>query len=240
MKLQQIKSTRNYAQFKLLNANRAVDDAHVDRLIKSMKENYLPIPIYVNEHLEIIDGQHRYEAIRQLGLELYYIISEGADISAVQKLNTNSKNWTSSDFLDSYIKLGKQEYINFKKYMDTFGFDITTCAVILMGNVGNKRLSEILKSGSIKLRDLEDAYKFGYELKRVKTYYQNYRRRSFVFAIIALLKSDEFIFEDFIHKLSMQGGALKDCTSTSTYIDLIEEIYNYRRSDKVNLRAFKK
>jgi hypothetical protein len=31
-------------------------------------------------------------------------------------------------------------------------------------------------------------------------------------------------------------GSLVDCANTSQYVSLIEEIYNYRRREKVNLR----
>jgi hypothetical protein len=37
-------------------------------------------------------------------------------------------------------------------------------------------------------------------------------------------------------KLKSQPTALQDCNDVSSYIALIEEIYNYRRREKVNLR----
>ena len=41
---------------------------------------------------------------------------------------------------------------------------------------------------------------------------------------------------EFLAKLKQQPTTLQDCTNTSQYKVLIEEIYNYRRREKVNLR----
>ena len=53
---------------------------------------------------------------------------------------------------------------------------------------------------------------------------------------LSLSKNKNFEFTEFIIKLNAQPTSLVDCTTTGHYITLIEEIYNYRRRDKVNLR----
>ena len=42
-----------------------------------MTEKLLMCPIIVNENYEIIDGQHRYSASKELGLPIRYIVGEG-------------------------------------------------------------------------------------------------------------------------------------------------------------------
>jgi hypothetical protein len=51
-----------------------------------------------------------------------------------------------------------------------------------------------------------------------------------------MLKNENFEFAEFITKLKQQPTTLQDCTSITQYKVLIEEIYNYRRREKVNLR----
>jgi hypothetical protein len=70
----------------------------------------------------------------------------------------------------------------------------------------------------------------------VKPYYNGYNRSTFVQALLGMFRIDEFDFTQFIKKLSIQGGKLIDCTSVTQYRLLIEEIYNYKSRDKVNLR----
>jgi hypothetical protein len=54
--------------------------------------------------------------------------------------------------------------------------------------------------------------------------------------MIQLMRKPQFEFTEFIAKLRLQPSALFDCQTTAQYVSLIEEIYNYRRRDKVNLR----
>lgn len=56
-------ATTQTKHFKLLAENRPVNEIHVQSLMESFsKDAYLFTLIYVNEKLEIIDGQHRFEA----------------------------------------------------------------------------------------------------------------------------------------------------------------------------------
>ena len=53
---------------------------------------------------------------------------------------------------------------------------------------------------------------------------------------MSLFKNPNFEFTEFLQKLKIQPTALQDCTNVTNYKVLIEEIYNYRRREKVNLR----
>lgn len=46
----------------------------------------------------------------------------------------------------------------------------------------------------------------------------------------------EVIYERWQDRIPTKVIALEDCTNTSQYLGLIEEIYNFRRRIKVNLR----
>lgn len=64
----EIKRTNNYDMFKRLEGNRFVDPKKVNKLKKSINEvGYISNPIIVNEKMEVIDGQHRLEALKELG-----------------------------------------------------------------------------------------------------------------------------------------------------------------------------
>ena len=61
----QVFETRDYDQFKKLNGNRNINESQVDGIVHSILEvGYQPVPILVNEFMEIIDGQHRLEAVK--------------------------------------------------------------------------------------------------------------------------------------------------------------------------------
>ena len=66
--------TKNYNDFKFVKGNRAINYTHVNNLVDSIKEKDLQMPIIVDEKMNIIDGQHRFEAYRLLKkrCSLYY------------------------------------------------------------------------------------------------------------------------------------------------------------------------
>ena len=70
----------------------------------------------------------------------------------------------------------------------------------------------------------------------IEPYYNAVRRRSFIYTMMSLFKNENFEFTEFLQKLKIQPTALQDCTNVTNYKVLIEEIYNYRRREKVNLR----
>ncbi|MBQ2600753.1 ParB N-terminal domain-containing protein [bacterium] len=65
--------TTDYDKFKTLDGNRTVEKSRVNKILKSINDNgYIHCPIIVNERMEIIDGQGRLEAVKQLGIPVEY------------------------------------------------------------------------------------------------------------------------------------------------------------------------
>ena len=78
-----IHTTKDYDKFKITKGNRTMDIAHKDKLKESMKiDDILSLrPILIRENGEVIDGQHRLTAAKELGLEIHYMIADGSDSS---------------------------------------------------------------------------------------------------------------------------------------------------------------
>ena len=73
-----VKVTDEYNIFTFAEGNRAINPAQVKNLIKSIENiGLIPTPIVVNEKMQILDGQHRVEACRQLKMPVYYIVVPG-------------------------------------------------------------------------------------------------------------------------------------------------------------------
>jgi len=99
-----IYKTFDYDKFTLIKGNRKIKTFQVNRLKASYEKGQIPVPLIVNKSFEIIDGQHRREAIRQLNLPLPYMIINDADIKEVQALNMRQKNWNMNDHLKCYVE----------------------------------------------------------------------------------------------------------------------------------------
>jgi hypothetical protein len=105
-----IEKTDEYSIFNTLTSNRVVNKKHVKVLKESLSETQIPVPIIVNEQMEVIDGQHRLQAIKELGLEVYYITIPGLGLPDVIRLNHDAKNWTLRDYIEAYVAEGKENY----------------------------------------------------------------------------------------------------------------------------------
>jgi len=231
-----VQQTKDYDLLKNIDGNRSINQLHVKRLSNSMMNKHLISPIIVNEKYQIIDGQHRFEASKNLDLPVYYIVIPGYELEEVQILNQNSKNWSVNDFLDGYCNLGKEDYIKFRDFVDQYDFSISIAHAIAINAVIGGNQWNVFKNGNFVFDDYLGAIERADKLTALKAYTDLYNDRHFVFAMIKLINNPDFEFITFLQKLSFQNGALVPCRDVKTYITLIEEIYNYKSRNKVNLR----
>tara|TARA_R110002153_G_scaffold5624_1_gene26165 strand:+ start:202 stop:915 length:714 start_codon:yes stop_codon:yes gene_type:complete len=230
-----IQKSKNYEIFKTLQGNRELNISHKEKLKKSFKQNYLISPIIINEKYEIIDGQHRFNAARDLGYPVYYILINGYSLEEVKMLNTNSKNWKREDYLNAYCDLGFEEYIKFKKfYNDIKEFTIGSAERIAAGHQSDN-MSDF-RNGKFKFADVLDAYDTAQKILMFKPYYKGFNRNTFVGAVMRLIKNENYNHSQMIHKLSLNPSVLVDCANTSQYVLLLEDVYNYKSRNKTNLR----
>lgn len=229
--------SKDYSRFKHLEGNRNVVKPHLKRLKTSMEKNYLFSPILVNDKHEIIDGQHRFEVCKELGLPVYYIMKKGYSLNEVQILNSNLRNWSNDDYMNGYIELGLEDYSLYKKFRDEFQFDHHACLWMLADNSGSREVWHDFKAGDFKIKNFKSAIQSAEKIKMVAQFYKGWSRRSFVSAMLKCFKNKEYNHSVFLSKLGYQSTKLVDCTDTTDYLTLIEEIYNFKsREKRVNLR----
>lgn len=253
MVVNHVLETSNYNLFKSLKGNRLVSLPHVAKLKKSMTSKYLVSPIIVNEKMQIIDGQHRFASAKQLKLPIRYIVVEGYGLEEVQTLNQNTANWKNIDFLNAYCDLGYEEYLKVRKFMSMYpDFSLGICERLLAGNDNRysiKRkefITETNKSGSIHVNSFRDgdfrindwdlAVKHAIMLMDIKPLYDGFNRVSFVSAMTPIFENEEYNHSQFIERLKSNPSMMIHCRNITEYRILIEEIYNFRSRNKVNLR----
>jgi hypothetical protein len=234
--------TTDYSRFKTLLGNRDMNELHLKRLTESFKENYLFSPILVNEKYQIIDGQHRFNTAKALNLPIYYLMAYGYGINEVQILNTNSSNWTSFDYLKMYCDKNVEPYLQMNTFMESFPeFGIKSTIKFLTNDDDddNKKFNSRAKdfqNGKLIIPNIKLSYKYAKEVLKFKPYFDGYSRNTFVGAIISLLKNPNYDNDEMISKLVKNPSALYPATSITQYKLIIEEVYNFRRKVKVNLR----
>jgi hypothetical protein len=244
--------TSNLSIFKQIDGNRVPNLQHVRRLTDSINVNGMKCnPILVNENMEVIDGQHRLMAAKESESFIYYIIVKGYTLSEVHTLNLNQKNWGKKDFMEGYANMGIESYIKLKKFVeknDDFSFNdcIPMCANVSSNNSNSAQkyrldrsktyTQQVFEEGTWVGKDFELAQDWANKIRMVKPYYTGYNKSVFVRTMIGLLQKETFDFNDFMHKIRLQPTAMVDCANSDQYRTLIEDIYNYRNRNKINLR----
>lgn len=245
--------TKEYHRFKTLTGNRPKNLQHVERLRISIEENGMLInPVMVNEKFEIIDGQHRFDGAVKTNEFIYVQFVFGYDIDKVHALNQNQSNWNSKDYMNGYAEMGLKDYIDLRNFYEKHEvFNITDCITMCSNvtSIAQYQISEKIRKdrptssptmtfneGTWKVKDLEKANYYAEQLKRVGEFFDGYNKTSFVGTMIGLMNRDDFDMEEFVRKLSMRPHILSASASRDQYRALIEDVYNHRRREKVNLR----
>ena len=236
----------NYKIFKFMEGNRQVIPIHVKRLKRSFQDNgFLLDPILVNDKHEIIDGQNRFTALSELGWPIYYIKVYNYGLEEVKVLNQNQQKWKPTEHLDSFVVQGHPNYVTFKKFMNDFPkFSFATCVKILSGIRSNKSetidgyraRSKDFESGDFEIPNIKKSYIVAKKIMDFESYFEKFHDTRFVITMLGLFEHPNYDHDEMLKKMRAQPHALEVCRNQDKYKELIEEIYNYKRREKVNLR----
>ena len=231
-----VQKTNDYTKFKTKQGNRDLNQLHLKRLKSSVEDIDLlhANPILVNERLEIIDGQHRFNVCVDLGKPIYYIVVKGLGLREIQILNANSKNWKMEDYIDGYCSMRLDEYCYLKKYLLTTNFGVSILLALFANGSSSGNAINDLKNGNLKLTYKDRGLIIIEWLNDWQLIYEGSNRRSFVYALIFLYNVQGYSHQKMMQKMKYQSTKLVDCTNTKTYLALLEEIYNFKeRGEKL-------
>jgi len=230
--------TNDLSMFKSITGNRVPNLQHIKRLSDSIRVyGMICNPILVNEKMEVIDGQHRLMAAKEAESFVYYIIVTGSGLNEVHTLNLNQKNWGKKDFMEGYAKMKIESYIKLKYFSEkNDDFTLANCIAFCTNTTDNSHVKQTFDNGQWIGKDFDLAQDWANKIRMIKPYYKGYSSASFVGTMITLLQKEIFDFNEFMHKIRLQPTSLVDCRNREQYKTLIEDIYNWRSRNKVNLR----
>lgn len=229
-----IYKTTNYDLFKSIKANRNISPTNYNKLIRSMGEKQLLIPILVNEKMEIIDGQHRYLAAKELGKPVYYHIEWGYREEEMKRANLVSSNWTKNDFLNMFINQNDPTYTKIKELMDHYGIVISDMIKIISAvREDNSRETALaFEEGTIIITDLDfmDIENFLESLSLFKEFKQ-YNRSKFISAFLELYFHAAYNHDQMVEKYNKRKNQLVPQLNRDGYLTLLaNKIYSFGTS----------
>ena len=238
-KISNVYTTKNYNSFSFLGNNRMVSKSHVGKIIESMKKSRLMSPILVNENRQIIDGQHRFLAQKELKLSVPFIVKKGYGEKETQILNTNTKNWSLVDWESYYCNKNIKDYHIFREFRKKYKFDFESTQHLLTKKESCGHNLNIFREGLLAVSSLKYAVDSAEKIISVGEYFKDYKDRYFLRAMMHCFNVSEYNHKRMLRKLSYQGNSLVKCVDKKSYLRLIEDIYNFKNRKETNpLRLF--
>lgn len=132
-----IYETNDYDMFKKLQGNR--DERSAQKIKKSIRKiGYIVSPICVNEKMEVIDGQNRLMALKDLGLPVHYYVVEGVGLEEAIQMNIGRQNWKPIDYARGYALQGNVNYQRLLQlYEKSNHLSLGIISAILRGEISN-------------------------------------------------------------------------------------------------------
>lgn len=211
--------TKDYDMFKFIKGNRRTSKKNHSKLVKSMNEEQLMIPICVNEKFEIIDGQRRFKACKDLELPVYYYVMDNYDIEQVKRANIISSNWKKEDHLYMFLETGNEIYIEFGSILSDYEITISSLLKIF-ASIQNKNEIEIgydFENGKLSLDGKLSAIEFLIALEDF-SFFKYYKTTQFINAFIKIYFKEDYDHEKMKNKLATNKHKLVKKNSTNEYL----------------------
>lgn len=238
MKLQ---FTNNLSQFKTMYGNREVQEDHVKKLLASFSENphlWSLSPILVNTRSEVIDGQHRLEVAKRLGVGVYFIQVSVGGLQDVQIINSRSKRWSELDYAKSYADMGDENYKTYYEMRKKYGLSHSIIVQLLSRSGRGTMKNRNFKDGGFVVSDKNFAISFCENIMQLSEIYKGAKTRSFCNAFLSCLENEDFSREKFMKKLLRYPNRIEHVASEPEHLRQIETIYNFHTSEKNKIRLF--
>ena len=223
-------TTTDYNKFKKLLGNREVTPRRISKIMKSIESvGYITSPIIVNEKMEIIDGQGRFEALKQLEMPIDYIIVKGVGIEACLNMNIYQEKWRVMDYINSYLERGNENYRRIKLLLDTFPLFSLNVVTTALNNLGKYNVHDI-KNGTLIVTE-EDYQRALDNLNYIAPLIPYAKRTNgklepFFQAVIFARGMSGVDEERLIEHLKENMGIMMNWSDLATAIQSIEEVYN--------------
>lgn len=242
-----IYKTKDYNIFKKHHGNRNISEKMLKMLKDSiLHKNLLEFrPILVNSSMEVMDGQHRLNAARDLDLEIYYRIYDEYQSKDIILLNNNQKSWSYDDYCNYYENEANINYLRLRRFCESNGLSISAGYIFLNG-VNGQNKNKDFKEGKFIFPE-EDSFlqkqsileKTSQILEFIKNLYVTKQdfldTATFRKALMQFFSNPQVCLDTFKSKVSMKTNLLRKVGDAFGYVQLFYDIYNWRNHNPLEL-----
>lgn len=242
-----IQKTKDYYIFRYINFNRPINKRHVQQLKQMiLKENLLHLhPVIVNDRMEMVDGQHRLCAAKELGVDIYYI-QDSVSYEHILNSNLYQKKLTLQDVVKFYAVKDKiPSYEKLYEYIEDLGISSKAALGLLFGSI-SVSIIDFIKSGKFqmpnekkKIEILVSHFKKFVEFvheKRIKPF-SMFSSSTFTIAYRNLILLSEFMEGIWWNKLEQRWFDLKPQINSNEWTRQLISIYNWKNQNPIHING---
>ena len=243
-----IHTTTEYELFNFNEFNREVDQSHVRRLVKDMKDAGLRIPIIVDQNMEVIDGQHRLTACRELGIAVQYIIQDSTTIEDIVRMNNLSKGWSIKDKCLTYAKMGNANYQRLLEFYQVCqhhnkSYSMVTASRFVQGSAAtyNNRDGGKMNLGAGTWEFKGTVEEAMARLEAIEKFrdYTWYTNGNFITAFLRCLREvEKFDPNRLLKQAKKHPGQFVFAGTTDEFLRVFENTYNHHKVGRNRVRLF--
>ena len=232
-----VQQTTDYEQFNFLGANRDIHKPHVEALKKSIETlgNITEkVPIIVNENFAIIDGQHRFEALKELGLPVFFIVAPGMGVHQARSMNTLNKSWRPEDYAKSYAAEGNQNYTAYNDLRETYPSFSHSSLLVAVFEGRTRGVYKDFREGRFVLHDIGKTLDTLDKLTQLYEISSLFAQKSMTVAAMKMFATEGYNHEHMLAKLQASVTKLRMFQNSDDNLRVLEDIYNsYARSNRL-------
>lgn len=217
--------------FKIITGNRSVEPIRVKKIKASINAvGMIDAPIVCNENMEVIDGQGRLQACKDLGKPISYIVIKGLSIEHCRAMNLNQTNWQLTDYIRSYADEGNVNYVRLCEFLKDSNFKIGIALdIVYKSSAGNH--DKELKTGNFVFSEVNKA-----EAVTLATWLHQFdgiktnRQRDFYRSLSFCYRLQEVNKGTLVRKVLSDPKAFESIATEYECLGIIEDVYNKRTS----------
>lgn len=226
-----IRRTKNYAKFSMSPYNRAVAEDRKEEIKKAIQDRNLQAdnPIAVDENFVILSGQGRFLAIKELGLDLYYMFAKDLTIEDIRKMSDIPGVWSMEDNLNYWVARKQPAYLTLQSFMATYPWlNLSNAAKLIgKGRMGGKVYKETFNTGNFNAGNLVSGIEIAEMLQDFAKWIPGfYKSHGFVAVFRLICKDPKYDHKRMMHKMETHHSLLTNQALAEQYYALLSDIYN--------------
>ena len=238
--------SKNYNEFSFFEGNRVVDPKRVKQIMDSIQTHGLINPIVVTQNKEIIDGQNRFESLKNLDMPVVYHIhhvDRDKLLDLVRNINSVQKNWNNRDIAIAY-SMHSPNKVSYQRYLDIAELGINHSSIIeACGYLANNSESVFrsnyhkFKNGNLEIhKSVADKVK-GFVTLLVNSPIERkiWNKAHFIRAILHINRTTDFKFSRFFTNYENNPYKWKNASTYEEHKRSITYLYNYQNKKPIEV-----